>query len=188
PTASFKCYLPNLWLNHAPTGRSPWNRDGFDSLHRGCVAADRVGFSADSRLQPKARGRTWAAGNGMPVVRFAGGNRVYQLLRGTAPAHLAARGTRGIGRNGGDRPVELLSEVLIRARMGEFECGSRRLVPTARWNARGHPQGKPRAPRRRPIVRMSQRRSRRERHASRVDLPCTLLYGSKPWDSLVGNR
>src|SRR5688572_7719543 len=46
-----KCHLRKHRRIHASTGCSPWNRDGFDSLHCSGVAAHRSGFSAAAAVR-----------------------------------------------------------------------------------------------------------------------------------------
>src|SRR5262245_8757931 len=111
--ACFKWHIPKRRRKIAPTGRTPWNRDGFDSIDCDGFAVDRSGFSAASRVWRPAGRRTRTAGCRLPDFRRACGNCGYQLLRGIAPANLASGRPFGPRAEPGVRAVDLLATKMI---------------------------------------------------------------------------
>src|SRR5687768_16124630 len=111
--ACFKWHIAKRRRKIAPTGRTPWNRDGFDSLDCSGFVDDWSGFSAASRVRKPAGRRTRSAGNRLPDVGRACGNCGYQLLRGIAVARLANCRPSGPGTETGVRAVDLLATKMI---------------------------------------------------------------------------
>src|SRR5688572_8916867 len=115
--ACFKWHLPKRSRILAPIGRSPWNRDGFDSLDSAGAAAGGRGFSAAARVQRPPGGRAWLDGIGLPAVGNACGNCSYQLLRGIAPARLALCGSRDADAGAGRNALDVLATEMMQTRM-----------------------------------------------------------------------
>src|SRR5262245_57975279 len=107
--ACFKWHLPKRRRKIAPAGRTPWNRDGFDSLDRSGPAADSSGFPAAAGVWGPPGGRTSAARNCLPAFGVTGGNCGYQLLRGVAPALMAPCSALCAGDRARIRALDLLA-------------------------------------------------------------------------------